>query len=54
MIIKVFNIPNQGSFIHSGLMLSLLLYPIQYLKDSFVPYGSFLELYILLASNHLS
>ena len=54
MIIKVFNIPNQGSFIRSGLMLSYSLHPIKYLKDCFVPYGSFLEIYILLASNHLS
>ena len=35
---------------HKGLMKSLPLYPMKYLIDLFVPYGSFLETNILLAS----
>ena len=39
-----------GSFTHNGLMMSLSLYPIRYLRDFFVPYDSFLETNILLTS----
>ena len=50
MIIKVFNIPNNWRFIHSGLMTSLLSYPIKYSKNFFVPYSSFLDTNVLLPS----
>ena len=30
-----------GSFIHSGLITSSSLYPMKYVIDLFVPYGSF-------------
>ena len=33
---------------HNGLIISLSLYPIKYLNEFFVPYGSFLETNILL------
>ena len=39
-----------GNLIHNGLITSLSLYPIKYLKEFFVPYGSFLETNILLTS----
>ena len=35
---------------HNGLIKSLSLYPIKYLNEFFVPYGSSLETNILLAS----
>ena len=35
---------------HKGLMTSLSLYPMKHLVDLFVPYGSFLETKVLLAS----
>ena len=34
---------------HNGLIISLSLYPIKYLNEFFVSYGSFLETNILLA-----
>ena len=39
-----------GSFMHNGLILSLSLYPIKYLREFFVPYGSFLETNMFLTS----
>ena len=39
-----------GNLIHNGLITSLSLYPIKYLKFFFVPYGSLLETNILLTS----
>ena len=38
------------SFIHSGLITSLSLYPIKYLNEFLLPYDSFLETDILLTS----
>ena len=35
---------------HNGLITSLLLYPIKYLNEFFVPHGSSLETNILLTS----
>ena len=37
-----------GSIIHNGLMISLSLYPIKYLREFFVPNDYFLEANILL------
>ena len=37
-----------GSLIHNGLITSLTLYPIKYLNEFLLPYGSFLETNILL------
>ena len=39
-----------GRLTHNGLITSLSLYPIKYLNEFFVPYGSFLETNILLTS----
>ena len=48
------NVPREpiirGSFMENGLMTSLSLYPIKYLNEFFVPYGSYLEANILLTS----
>ena len=38
------------SFKHNGLITSLSLYPIKYINELFLPYGTFLETNILLTS----
>ena len=39
-----------GSVMHNGLIISLSMYPIKYLREFFVPYGSILETNVLLTS----
>ena len=47
------NFPHNGPFTHNGPITLLSLYPIKYLYECFVPYGSFLETNILLTSMSL-